>query len=84
VFSDPFFLKPPIARRSTAEGTGAARQMHNSRPAKLYKVALEQANKTSEAVRMPASRSRWARTRSAGAVPGYFELEGSEMMAKPA
>jgi imidazolonepropionase-like amidohydrolase len=83
-FSDPFFLKH-ADRAAVDKLKEPARQeeMHNSRPAKLYKVGLEQAKKNLKKLSDAGVKiAMGTDTGPPARFQGYFELMELEMMAK--
>jgi imidazolonepropionase-like amidohydrolase len=83
-FSDPFFLKH-ADRVAVEKLKEPARQeeMHSSRAAKLYKVALEQANRNLKKLSDAGVKiAMGTDTGPPARFQGYFELMELEMMAK--
>lgn len=83
-FSDPFFLKhADRAAVDKLKEPARQKEMHNSRPAKLYKVALEQASKNLKKLSDGGVKiAMGTDTGPPARFQGYFELMELEMMAK--
>jgi imidazolonepropionase-like amidohydrolase len=83
-FSDPFFLKhADLGAVEKLKEPARQEQMHNSRSAKLYKVALEQANRNLKKLSDAGVKiAMGTDTGPPARFQGYFELMELEMMAK--